>query len=99
MSKQIWSLGRAENIPDPRVVIARHIGWSKPLGVDTTYCLPEPDNYNYAGLQNKPMNCPFIEDQVFYMDTRTKKWWSVYYVPEKQINDFLIWAENIPFDF
>jgi hypothetical protein len=99
MNKKTWTLGKAANIPDPRLVIARHIGWSRPLSTETTYTTPEPDNYNYAGSHQRPIDCEFIKDQVFYFDNRSQRWWSVYYVQDEQVTDFLTWAEQQNFEF
>jgi len=80
---------------DPRIVIARHIGWYRGTAQDTENSVPEPDNYNRAIFANKPWDCNFIEDQVFYYDKLRLNWFSVYYVPEEQIEEFNAWIEII----
>lgn len=92
-----WIVPRAANRDDPRIAIARHIGWIKPISNETEFSLPEPDHYNYAGLASCPIDCEFIADQVFYQDKKTKLWWSVYYVTEQDNDAFLDWSESIEF--
>jgi hypothetical protein len=93
-----WVVPRVRTFDDPRIAIARHIGWTKTTSTETEYSLPEPDHFNYAGLSNKPIECPVIENQVFYQDKKTKLWWSVYFVTEQKNELFLSWGENIDFD-
>jgi hypothetical protein len=92
-----WVVPRNKTITDPRIAVARHIGWIKSHSQDTQFSLPEPDHYNYAGLALRPIDCPVITDQVFYQDRKTKLWWSLYYVPAEQVKDFVAWAEPIEF--
>lgn len=92
-----WVMSRTNSIIDPRIAIAKHIGWNKPLTAMTDYSLPEPDNYNYAVLNALPWECPVIKDQIFYYDKRQKGWWSVYYVPEELEDEFIAWAHPLPF--
>ena len=80
---------------DPRIIIARHIGWHRGTAQDTEHSVPEPDNYNRCIFANKPLDCEFIEDQVFYLDKIRNNWFSVYYVPEEQIEEFNAWVEII----
>jgi hypothetical protein len=56
--------------------------------------VPEPDNYNRAVFDLKPYDCEFIEDQVFYFDTNRNAWFSVYYVPDDQVEEFNTWIEQ-----
>jgi hypothetical protein len=97
--EQKWVVPKTSRIPDPRIAIAKQLAWTRPLTSETDYSLPEPDHYNYAGLSSKIWDCPVIESQVFYWDRRLAAWWSVYYVPEDKVNDFLTWGDDIPFDF
>lgn len=83
---------------DPRFPIARHMNWVKPSTVDTEYHHPEPDNYNRVVMADRPVECKFIEDNVFYFDNIRNKWWSVYYVPDHMINDFDLWLDQQKFD-
>lgn len=92
-----WIVPRGAPRDDPRIAIARHIAWIKPITPDTDYSLPEPDHYNYAGLAVKPLDCEFVADQVFYQDKKTGLWWSVYYVTEENNDAFLAWSESIEF--
>jgi len=93
-----WVVPRNKTFDDPRIAIARHIGWIKSTSPDTEFSLPEPDHYNYAGLSAKPIDCPFLTNQVFYQDRKTKQWWSVYYFTEEQNEEFLAWADPINFN-
>jgi hypothetical protein len=77
---------------DPRTPIAFHIGWIKTYAKDIIFSLPEPDNYNRAVCCLRPVECKFINDQVFYRDLTTNLWWTVLYVPEDQINQFDAWV-------
>ena len=84
-----------KNLIDPRLAIARQIGWHRGTAQDTEHSVPEPDNYNRAIFASRPWDCNFIEDQVFYYDKQRLNWFSVYYVPEEQIEDFNLWIEII----
>ena len=78
---------------DPRRAIAKHIGWQRPVDkYPTTWSTPEPDNYNEGLATTRPLECPFIRDQVFYWDADAKLWWSVYFVPKEQMTEYLFWA-------
>lgn len=98
MTKHKWVVPRIAKTVDPRIAIARHIGWIKPITNETEFSLPEPDHYNYAGMANQAHDCPFIADQVFYRDLKANKWWSVYYVPQELVDAFITWAEPIQYD-
>lgn len=93
-----WVVPRIATLIDPRIAISRHIGWTRPLSNITDYSLPEPDNYNFAVLNPRPCECPLIKDQVFYLDKKSKNWWTVYYVPEDQREEFLTWARPLTFE-
>lgn len=83
------------DLVDPRIAIARHINWYRGKGMDTANVVPEPDNYNRAVFNSLPCECSFIKDQVFYYDKNRNAWFSVYYVPEPQIEEFNIWIKQI----
>lgn len=93
-----WVVPRNTTLNDPRIAIAKQIGWSRSLTNFTDFSSPEPDNYNYAVLNPLPWECPFINDQVFYRDRQSNHWWTVYYVPEEQEQEFLAWADPLPFE-
>jgi hypothetical protein len=80
---------------DPRVPVARHIGWQKLFGTETVYCTPEPDNYNKAILTAKPVECVFIEDQVIYKDIVKGLWCTLMYVPEDQMGEYETWMNRL----
>ena len=96
--EQKWVVPRTRTFADPRVAVARHIAWTKPIGPETDYSLPEPDHYNYGGLSKEPVDCPVITNQIFYQDRISNNWWSLYYVPEQLNDEFLVWGEHIPFE-
>jgi hypothetical protein len=76
---------------DPRLAIARHMGWAKDYGPVTPWPCPEPDNYNRGLFASKPLFCSFIKDQIWYKTRHG--WWSISYVLD---NDFLAydsWAK------
>jgi hypothetical protein len=98
MNKDKWLVPRNKTYADPRLAIAKHIGWNKPMTNETEYTTPEPDNYNYAVFNALPWECSFIENQIFYRDKKSNGWWSVYYVPESQREEFLTWAGPLPFE-
>ncbi len=87
------------DIADPRIAIGQHIAWVKPYSADTEYSVPEPDNFNYAILANRPWECPFLKNQVLYKCNKHRAWWSVYYVPEEQTNDFILWIKDLEYRF
>ena len=91
MPKNITPGGRY--LADPRLKVAKHISWQRPYGTDTEYSTPEPDNYNYAVLNPSIEECPFIKNHVFLRDAKSKNWWTIYYVPADQEQDFLAWAD------
>ena len=79
---------------DPRIAIARQIGWQKLAG-DTAYSVPEPDNYNRAVLTDHPVECLAIEDQVIYKDKNKDAWITVLYVPEEQHEVYDLWLAEL----
>ena len=83
-------------LPDPRVAIARQIGWIKTTSPVTEYTTPEPNNYNRSICDIKSRICSFIEDQVYYFDASRRVWFTVYYVPEEQIAEFDLWMLSLP---
>jgi hypothetical protein len=91
-----WTMSRTHTFPDPRLPIAKHIGWERPIGADTDFHVPEPDNYNYAVKADKPMECPHVDFHVYYKDP-DGAWWTTYIVTEKNKDAFIAWAEPIEF--
>lgn len=87
------------DIPDPRIAISQHIAWAKPYSTDTEYSVPEPDNFNYAILADSPRECSFLKNQVLYKCSKLKSWWSVYLVPESQLEDFILWLKDQKYKF
>lgn len=86
---------------DPRVAIARHIGWinTHNYGYPVPWRVPEPVNYNYAVRSGRPIECKFIQDQVFYRTETDSRWWTVYYVPEDSLAAFDSWVKQQPIDY
>lgn len=85
---------------DPRVALARHMGWQAHTNhySPTPWRVPEPCHYNYAVRAGRPLNCEFIRNQVFYKDTDLKLWWSLYFVTEEHAQAFKLWAHAQPID-
>ena len=79
---------------DPRIIIARQIGWQKVSG-DTAFSIPEPENYNRAVITDKPVECLAINDQVIYRDLNKNAWITVLYVPEEQQDEYDLWLAKL----
>jgi hypothetical protein len=84
-----------QHLPDPRIRIARHIGWQKNTGDDTSYSVPEPDNYNRAVITDTAVECPFIENQVIYKDSVRNGWICVMLVAEEQSGEYTAWLKRL----
>jgi len=80
---------------DPRLPVARHIGWTKLFGTETMFCVPEPDNYNRAILTKKPVECVFVEDQVIYKDLGKNMWITLMYIPDEQLGEYDAWMTRL----
>jgi len=99
-STPIWHYqgeGQRLYLPDPRTQIARHIQWVKPVyGKEgrglTDWSVPEPDAFNSAFFADRPIECPFIRNQVWYYDESKRGWFSVYYVEKDQKATWNHWA-------
>lgn len=76
---------------DPRLPLARHIGWTKLFGASTIFSVPEPDNYNRAIITKKPVECVFVEDQVIYKDINKNHWITLMYIPDEQLGEYDAW--------
>jgi hypothetical protein len=81
---------------DPRIPIARHIGWKKSTSEFADYPTPEPDNYNRAVFTTKLWECPLVEDQVVYYDQNKQGWMIVLYVPQEDIVEVDRWIYHLP---
>jgi len=78
-----------QDLPDPRLALAKQTGWKK-MHIDVTeYPTPEPDNYNRAILAHIPIDCSIVEDQVFYK--YKDSWITLLYVPEDQCTEIDSW--------
>lgn len=90
-----WTYGpefaKRNYLSDPRMALAKHIGWKKFHYPDTEFKTPEPDNYNRAILAKYPYDCTVIEDQVFYYDKDTKGWITLMYVPDNLVGAVDSW--------
>lgn len=80
---------------DPRMPIARQIGWQKYSGDETSFTVPEPDNYNKAVVTDTPVECKFVEDQVIYKDTVKNGWVCVMLVADEQEGEYQAWLERL----
>lgn len=78
---------------DPRIAVARQIGWQKLPGDETNFTVPEPDNYNHCIIMDKPTECKFIESQVVYKDKN--KWFTLMLVPDELISEYNQWLLTI----
>jgi hypothetical protein len=79
---------------DPRIAISRQIGWHR-SGIETSFSVPEPDNYNRAVITKHPVECVGIEDQVIYLDRNKNHWVTVLYVPEDQQAEYDSWLSRL----
>lgn len=80
---------------DPRIIIAKHIGWQKYAGSDTIYSIPEPDNYNRAVFTEKPVECKLVEDQVVYKERVKNGWMCVLLVSDAEEQAYNTWLEQL----
>lgn len=80
---------------DPRIAIAKQIGWQKYTGPETSFTIPEPDNYNRAVVTAKPVECTFVEDQVIYKDKHRNHWVTVMLLGEDQQGEYDAWLNRI----
>lgn len=87
-------LKHRQDFPDPRIPIARQIGWTKTNNTFTEFTTPEPDNFNRAVLTKKIIDCPLVEDQVIYYDKIREGWITVMYVPQEQVELVDSWISN-----
>ena len=78
-------------LKDPRLALAKHLGWKKLNSAYTEYTTPEPDNYNRAVFGLHPIDCDVIEDQVIYYDKSSQGWITLMYVPDHQITQIDAW--------
>jgi hypothetical protein len=86
-----YKFNKQKDFPDPRIVIARQIGWKKNSTDFAEYTIPEPENYNRAIFMPTPTECPIVEDQVVYYDEHKQGWITVMYVPVEQIVEVDRW--------
>jgi len=84
---------------DPRLTISKHIGWVRTTTDYTEFSVPEPINYNRALFYNRPVECKFIRDAVYYRDRATGLWGSVWYVPKEQAEEFDRWCAGQEHDY
>jgi hypothetical protein len=91
----IYSKPTRREFTDPRIPIAKQIGWQKYLGDETTFSLPEPDNYNRAVVTDTAVECPFIENQVIYKDSVKNGWVCVMLVADEQMGEYTAWQERL----
>ena len=86
-----------QNLKDCRMPLANHIGWVGYGNPFTTWQQPEPDNFNLAVFARKALDCPFVNNQVFYYDKRLKGWISMCCeTDEQKIADYIDWAKRQP---
>ena len=93
-----WTYGpeyaNTNELNDPRMTVARYLGWKKLNTAETEYCTPEPDNYNRAIFAKTPKDCSIVEDQVIFYDKVGQGWITLMYVPELQITAVDTWIQQ-----
>ena len=89
-----YKFNKQKDFADPRIVIARQIGWKKNSTDFAEYSIPEPENYNRAIFMPTPTECPIVEDQVIYYDELKQGWITVMYVPVEQIVEVDRWIKT-----
>ena len=80
---------------DPRIALARHIDWQKTYD-ETEFSLPEPDNFNFATLSQRPLFCESVKNQVWYQDFYKSGWISLYLVTPQELPAFKDWLKQQP---
>tara|TARA_R110000822_G_scaffold178429_1_gene318380 strand:+ start:97 stop:462 length:366 start_codon:yes stop_codon:yes gene_type:complete len=95
LSYWTYTKSQRHEYPDPRIAIARHIGWQKYTGDETSFSVPEPDNYNRAVFTDTAVECPFIENQVIYKDSVRNGWVCVMLVADEQTGEYTAWQERL----
>ena len=80
-----------QNFADPRIAIAKHLGWQKYSNACTEYATPEPDNYNRAIWSLLPVDCRITEDQVVYRDVARDAWITVMLIQQEDIETYENW--------
>ena len=81
-------------LQDPRLALAKWLGWKKLHTPETEYRTPEPDNYNRAIFAGTPIDCTIVKDQVIFYDKVNQGWITLLYVPEHQIIEVDSWIEQ-----
>lgn len=89
-------------LPDPRTAIVRQIQWVRPqYGKEgrglTDWSTPEPDAFTHAFYSEKPIECPFCKNQVWYYDEQRSAWFSVYYLEPEQKLEWARWFLHQPY--
>jgi len=97
-AKKSWTMRVNSRKPfiDPRLPIARQIGWVRPAGDVTTFSVPEPDNFNRAVFTAKPVECKFVREQVIYYDHVRRGWFNVAYLEPEQHSEYALWLDTLP---
>ena len=93
-----WTYGpeyaNKNELNDPRIALAKWLGWKKLNYPITEYSTPEPDNYNRAVFANDPVDCKIIKDQVIFYDKVNQGWITLMYVPDTQLAEVDSWIEQ-----
>jgi hypothetical protein len=88
-------------LPDPRLVISKHMKWQSSFTDTTTYNGLEPDDYDIGICHTHPVDFDYIKDQCFFYDDKSKMWFSMYYTSThldkltaeiEKINPLAIWT-------
>ena len=93
-----WTYGpeyaNKNELNDPRLALAKWMGWKKLHTPETEYRTPEPDNYNRAVFAAEAIDCTIIEDQVVFYDKVNKGWITLLYVPDEQTTEVDAWIQQ-----
>lgn len=77
---------------DPRVAIARHIDWAQTGSKQTSWSIPEPENYNFCLVAKKPIENNLARAACWYLHDKTHLWISCYYAPAVASIDLVRWV-------
>lgn len=89
-------ISHLHSLPDPRIVLSKHIDWQYPGATDTNWSFPEPDNINHAVLADRYHFIPFLKNQIWYKDQYLNAWISLYSVPLAQLIEYENYLQQLP---
>jgi hypothetical protein len=93
-----WTYGsnylELHNLPDPRIIIARHLDWHRPTINITDFTIPEPENYNRAIYTQQPIELTWVKYQVIYKEPYRPGWITACYLDIDESIEFDVWAKQ-----